>query len=483
MPHELARSLAAQRQWFADEPVRFVPLDFTFADHGQRVYEPADYGLDALWEAIEAAVPLGLREMVRNNIEVRKRLHDTYFDTAHPHILVYAGAAGGAGAIPLPYIDVPVVLAIQAKLFQTIGAIYGQPMNVQQMATIASGLGIGYLARFGVRELAKLIPLPGVGSAISGAFAAASTYGLGIALCEYFGHVLDGNVPDAKMFRGWYQEAFAAAKTEVSQPPSSRLVRPSTGKGTSPMTLAHQGRLVVCSGRPLLIAAPYLIVFGVGSVWMWRHGLIWSGPWARACPRCSGWRWWNGRGGSSFPGPTSCRIRPPPRPPPARRRCRPCGDFAAMAGQDPPLDQPDVLEKVVARRAGGSAGDAWPGNIIPRPIGRCCRRPWRISRRWSSWSPAIFARRSPRTCPGATRVTPGRLLWWKAEGRTGLADRHVSVAGQSRAAAVHAAGHGAGAGGAGPLGPKHGHEIARRPEAVGDRLLRHQGRRLRHPTL
>ena len=41
-----------------------------------------------------------------------------------------------------------------------------------------------------MRELAKLIPVPGVGSAISGAFAAASTYGLGIALCEYFGHVL-----------------------------------------------------------------------------------------------------------------------------------------------------------------------------------------------------------------------------------------------------------------------------------------------------
>ncbi len=230
MPHELARSLSAQREWFNNEPVRFVPLDFTFADHGQRVYEPADYGLDALWRAIEAAMPLGLREMVRNNIAVRKRLHDTYFDAAHPHVLIYAGAAGGAGAIPVPYIDVPVVLAIQAKLFHTIGAIYGQPMNAQQMATIASGLGIGYFARFGVRELAKLIPVPGVGSAISGAFAMASTYGLGIALCEYFGHVRDGNVPDAKMFRGWYQEAFTAAKQRFRKPPQPA----SDGKGAAP---------------------------------------------------------------------------------------------------------------------------------------------------------------------------------------------------------------------------------------------------------
>ena len=125
---------------------------------------------------------------------------------------------------------IPVVLALQAKLFHTIGAIYGQAMNAQQMATIASGLGIGYFARFGVRELAKLIPIPGVGSAISGVFAMASTYGLGIALCEYFGHVRDGNVPDAKMFRGWYQDAFAAAKQRFCKP----LHPPSEEKGMSP---------------------------------------------------------------------------------------------------------------------------------------------------------------------------------------------------------------------------------------------------------
>lgn len=217
VPADVARSLAVQREWFKDMPARFVPLDFTFADSGRQFLEPGNYGLDALWDALEAAVPLGLREMVRNNIEVRKRLHDAYFDTAHPQILVHAAAAGGAGVIPLPYIDVPIVLAVQAKLFHTIGEIYHQPTNAQQMATIAGGLGIGYFARFGVRELAKLIPVPGVGSAISGAFAAASTYGLGIAMCEYFSHVLDGDVPDAKMFRGWYQEAFTAAKQRYAK--------------------------------------------------------------------------------------------------------------------------------------------------------------------------------------------------------------------------------------------------------------------------
>lgn len=238
VPHDLARSLQTQREWFKDEPVRFVPLDFTFADHGRRVYEPSDYGLDALWNAIETAVPLGLREMVRTNIEVRRRLHDTYFDAAQPLILIHAAAAGGAGVIPVPYIDVPIVLAIQAKLFHAIGAIYGQPMNVQQMATIAGGLGIGYFARFGIRELAKLIPVPGVGSAISGVFAAASTYGLGVALCEYFVHIRNGDVPDAKVFRGWYQEAFTAAKLRFGKTAAAPL--PGTQQASGPSITSEE---------------------------------------------------------------------------------------------------------------------------------------------------------------------------------------------------------------------------------------------------
>jgi uncharacterized protein (DUF697 family) len=238
VPDVLARSLAVQRDWFKDVPVRFVPLDFTYADYGQQVFEPGDYGLDALWDALEIATPFGLREMVRSNIDLRKRLHDTYFDIAHRHILVYSGAAGGAGAIPVPYIDVPIVLALQAKLFYKIGEIYGQPSDSRQMATIAGGLGIGYAARFGIRELAKLIPIPGVGSAVSGVFAMASTYGLGIALCEYFGHIRDGNVPNAAMFRGWYQEAFATAKQRFSKPspssPPSPSPSPSSSSSSSP---------------------------------------------------------------------------------------------------------------------------------------------------------------------------------------------------------------------------------------------------------
>ena len=196
---------------------QFVPLDFTYADHGQRVFEPWDYGLDRLWAAIEVAVPLGLKEMVRTTNEIRGRLHAAYFDAAHPHVLVYAAAAGGAGAIPVPYVDLPLVLAIQAKLFHTVASIYGQSVDLAQMAALAGALGSRFLLRLASRELSKAIP--GLGSAISGAFAAASTYGLGIALCEYFSRVLDGDVPDPSQFRQWYDEGFAAARRRFQRAP------------------------------------------------------------------------------------------------------------------------------------------------------------------------------------------------------------------------------------------------------------------------
>jgi len=205
VPHALARSLAAERKWFADWPVRFVPVDFTLAEDG---YEPQHYGLDALWSAIEEALPMGLWAMLRESREARRLLRDQRFRAARPHVISYALAAGGAGAVPVPMIDIPLVLAIQTKLFHTIASIYEQPMSPQRMAEVSSALGIGFLGRQGVRGLLKLIPIPGLGSSVAGLYAAASTFALGGALCEYFSRVLDGDVPDRKTIRKLYAEEF-----------------------------------------------------------------------------------------------------------------------------------------------------------------------------------------------------------------------------------------------------------------------------------
>ena len=189
VPHDLARSLLAQRELFRAFNARFVPVDFTLPEDG---LEPVDYGLDELWTAIEELLPLGLRGMLAQTPEGRRAARDDLFRRAHPQIVAYAMAAGGAGAVPLPVVDVPLVLAAQAKLLHTLGDIYHQPMGVQRMAEVAGALGVGFLTRLGLRELLKLVPLPGLGPSVSALYAAASTYALGMALAEYFSRVRGG---------------------------------------------------------------------------------------------------------------------------------------------------------------------------------------------------------------------------------------------------------------------------------------------------
>jgi len=207
VPQDLARSLAAQREWFAGCKARFVPVDFTLPEDG---LEPEHYGLDALWSAIEEAVPVGLRGMLR---EDRGSLRDVYFHAAHPHLLAYSILAGTAAGIPIPLVDIPLIGLVQAKMFHSIASIYGQSMTPQRIAEISGTLGLGFAARMGGRELFKLIP--GFGSAVAALFAAASTYALGCTLCAYFSFVLDGDVPKPEVLRELYREQYEEGRRRL----------------------------------------------------------------------------------------------------------------------------------------------------------------------------------------------------------------------------------------------------------------------------
>lgn len=204
VPHGLAQVLLHQRDWFKTVPAHFVPVDFTLPEDG---YEPAHYGLEALWDAIEAAFPSGVIGLLRGS-EQHKALLDFHAEQAHPHLIGYALLNMGMGAIPIA--GLPLVLAVQAKLFHSIASIYGLKLTRRLYAEFTSLFGVSLGASLLGRELVKFIPV--YGSAVAGVYSGAMTYALGKAFCVYLHGVKRGALPDHAALKQAYDEAFAAAR-------------------------------------------------------------------------------------------------------------------------------------------------------------------------------------------------------------------------------------------------------------------------------
>ena len=117
VPSSLARALAHQRDRFGglagSGPVMFVPLDFTRPDDG---LPPADYGLDALLDALAEAVP----RAVMSRIDALRADHGGKITArARSAILGYSVAAGAADALPI--VAIAAVPAIQGAMLRDPG--------------------------------------------------------------------------------------------------------------------------------------------------------------------------------------------------------------------------------------------------------------------------------------------------------------------------------------------------------------------------
>ena len=364
VPHDLARSLLAQRELFRGYRARFVPVDFTLPEDG---FDPVDYGLEQLWSVIEELVPLGLRGMLGQTPEVRQAIRDELFRKAQPHIVAYAMAAGGAGAVPLPVVDVPLVLAAQARMLQKIAEIYQQPMDLTRMAEIAGALGIGFLTRLGVRELLKLVPVPGLGESVSALYAAASTYALGLALCKYFSRVRGGAKLDVDVIRRLYAAELKRSKLWIAE----RMRQPRARQGARPMI---RGIAKIRAAIALVsLSIPYLLLFAAGSIWLFQKQIVaW---WAGISLACTAAGWYLLRG--LWQKVERPQVQPDLSWPPQGMEVWKQVEQLAMEveGEGSPLDQPEQLvavvrrvADVVARHYHPHAADPWLETPFPHVL-------------------------------------------------------------------------------------------------------------------
>ena len=214
-PERLARALDYQRSLFKSLPGRvpasFVPIDFTQV--GDALH-PADYGRDALVDALIAAAPaavaVALSELLRSDEGALRQ--------SNAYVLGFALAAGASDAFPVT--GIVTVPMMQAAMLHQLARRHGVRWDKQAYAEFGAALGAGTLARvasmFAVRQLGKLVPVYGqtVGAATAAAASFATTYAMGKAASYFLMRRRRGRETErvASVYRSALKEAFALAK-------------------------------------------------------------------------------------------------------------------------------------------------------------------------------------------------------------------------------------------------------------------------------
>jgi uncharacterized protein (DUF697 family)/predicted GTPase len=214
IPADLRRSIAAQQERFDGLVDRIVPVDLTRPEEG---FAEPNFGGDRLQAALLVLLPAAYRQTLLTLDESLRSLKELNERRAMPYIISHSTLAATAGAVPVPWVDIPAVAAIQSHLVCRLAAIYGQQVRARMVLKMAGPIGGRMLVRLAVRGALKFVPF--VGLAANAALAYAYTYGLGKACCWYFGQVCQGNAPsEAELQRVWESQLLQAAQLWRKEP-------------------------------------------------------------------------------------------------------------------------------------------------------------------------------------------------------------------------------------------------------------------------
>jgi uncharacterized protein (DUF697 family)/GTP-binding protein EngB required for normal cell division len=176
---------------------------------------PDDGGLAELRGHLLDALPAAGLLLARDRVMTSE---EAAFQEVRRRVLFYASAAGAIDVAPVVgAISVP---ATQLGMLRELGQHYGVAWNRKTSAAFVGALGIGLGARFtasyGLRQLAKLIPVYGqtIGAAASSSVSFATTYALGRAAAYFLHTYASGRVPSEADLRGTYARAFRRSSDE-----------------------------------------------------------------------------------------------------------------------------------------------------------------------------------------------------------------------------------------------------------------------------
>ncbi|MEZ6144921.1 MAG: GTPase domain-containing protein [Planctomycetaceae bacterium] len=197
----LSRCLSAHYDRFAGLFDWAVPIDLTKPEDG---FDVTDFGGERLKHAVIDLLPAAFRQTLMRMEHVRSELGDQLRQHSDRTIIAHSLVAASAAAVPLPWIDIPAVMATQSHLLHRLATDYHQKLDSATLLKFSGVVGGRIALRMGMRGLLKFIPW--VGMAANAAAAFAFTFGSGKAASWYFREVRAGHIPSADELREVYQD-------------------------------------------------------------------------------------------------------------------------------------------------------------------------------------------------------------------------------------------------------------------------------------
>jgi uncharacterized protein (DUF697 family) len=201
IPQNLRRAIDAQYQRFEGLFDHAVPVDLTTAQDG---FEEPDFGGLRLKQAILDMLPAAYRQTLLQMDKLRDAMGEMFERRTTPVILAHCALAASAAAVPVPWIDLPAVMAIQSHMVHRLAKLNHQRLDAATLTQVSCAVGGRIAFRMGLREALKFIPW--IGMAVNAAAAFAITYATGWAWNWYFLQIQQGHIPSDDELRQVYQQ-------------------------------------------------------------------------------------------------------------------------------------------------------------------------------------------------------------------------------------------------------------------------------------
>ena len=200
LPTDLKRCLEAHYSRLDGLFDRAVPIDLT-KDEG---FSVANFGGDRLKQAVLELLPTAYRQTLLQMESLGEALSEMHERRTMPIILAHSVLAASAAAVPFPWVDLPIVMAIQSHMAHRLAKANRQSLDAATLTQVSCAVGGRIALRLSLREALKFIPLVGVAVNVAAAFA--FTYASGWAWNWYFLQIKQGHIPDADELRDVYRK-------------------------------------------------------------------------------------------------------------------------------------------------------------------------------------------------------------------------------------------------------------------------------------